>query len=46
MHPTTIGLDLAEHVFNVHGIDAVGQSHHSLDTPTLRTPMAISQIGI
>ncbi len=24
MHATTIGLDLAEHVFRVHGVDAAG----------------------
>jgi transposase len=25
MHPTTIGLDLAKNVFQVHGVDAVGK---------------------
>lgn len=25
MHPTIIGLDLAKHVFQVHGIDAAGK---------------------
>jgi transposase len=25
MHPTTIGLDLAKHVFQVHGVDAAGK---------------------
>lgn len=25
MHPTIIGLDLAEHVFQVHGVDAAGK---------------------
>ena len=25
MHPTTIGLDLAKHVFQVHGVDAAGE---------------------
>ena len=25
MHPTTIGLDLAKHVFQVHGVSAAGK---------------------
>jgi transposase len=25
MHPTTIGLDLAKHVFQVHGVNAAGK---------------------
>lgn len=25
MHPTIIGIDLAKHVFQVHGIDAAGE---------------------
>lgn len=25
MHPTTIGVDLAKHVFQAHGIDAAGE---------------------
>ena len=25
MYPTTIGLDLAKHVFQVHGVDAAGK---------------------
>jgi len=25
MKPTTIGLDIAKHVFQVHGVDATGQ---------------------
>jgi hypothetical protein len=25
MHPTTIGLDLAKHVFQVHGVDVAGK---------------------
>ena len=25
MHPTTVGLDLAKHVFQVHGVDAAGK---------------------
>ena len=25
---TTIGLDIAKSVFQVHGVDAEGQSHH------------------
>ena len=24
MHPTTIGLDLAKHVFQIHGVDGTG----------------------
>jgi transposase len=26
MHPTIIGLDLAKHVFQVHGIDVAGKA--------------------
>ena len=25
MHPTIIGLDLAKHIFQVHGVDAAGK---------------------